>query len=141
MEDSNGNIGGADSQLANSIRVTAEGVESKFAYNSLLNINGVYKKSGFGLTTNYVSGSGTQIDPYVSEFWIDASRLKFTNSNQTGQTAPFTIDASGLTPQIKFNGVVNFSNIANTTGTGLLLTISYRYFAKQERLLSSAYRP
>ena len=118
LEDSNGNIGGADSQLANSIRVTAEGVESKFAYNSIVNINGVYKKSGFGLTTNYTSGNGTKANPYVSEFWIDASRLKFTNSNQTGQTAPFTIDASGANPQIKFNGVVNFSNVTNTTGTG-----------------------
>lgn len=118
LEDSNGNIGGADSQLANSIRVTAEGVESKFAYNSIVNINGVYKKSGFGLTTNYTSGNGTQANPYVSEFWIDASRLKFTNSNQTGQVAPFTIDASGVTPQITFNGVVNFSNVTNTTGTG-----------------------
>lgn len=115
LEDSNGNIGGADSELANSIRVTAEGVESKFAYNSLLNINGVYKKSGFGLTTNYVSGSGTQIDPYVSEFWIDASRLKFTNSNQTGSKAPFTIDASGSTPQITFNGIVSFSNVTGYT--------------------------
>ena len=118
LEDSNGNIGGADSELANSIRVTAEGVESKFAYNSLLNINGVYKKSGFGLTTNYISGAGTQANPYVSEFWIDASRLKFTNSNQTGQTAPFTIDASGATPQISFNGVVNFSNITNVPQLG-----------------------
>lgn len=118
LEDSNGNIGGADSQLANSIRVTAEGVESKFAYNSLLNINGVYKKSGFGLTTNYVSGSGTKVDPYVSEFWIDASRFKFTNSNVTGSVAPFTIDASGVNPQIKFNGVVNFSNITNVPQLG-----------------------
>lgn len=118
LEDSNGNIGGADSQLANSIRVTAEGVESKFAYNSIVNINGVYKKSGFGLTTNYTSGNGTQANPYVSEFWIDASRLKFTNSNQTGQTAPFTIDASGANPQIKFNGVVNFSNITNVPQLG-----------------------
>lgn len=118
LEDSNGNIGGADSQLANSIRVTAEGVESKFAYNSLLNINGVYKKSGFGLTTNYVSGSGTKVDPYVSEFWIDASRFKFTNSNVTGSVAPFTIDASGANPQIKFNGVVNFSNITNVPQLG-----------------------
>lgn len=118
LEDSNGNIGGADSQLANSIRVTAEGVESKFAYNSIVNINGVYKKSGFGLTTNYVSGSGTQIDPYVSEFWIDASRFKFTNSNVTGSVAPFTIDASGANPQIKFNGVVNFSNITNVPQLG-----------------------
>ena len=112
----------ADSTLENSLmtEISDEGarVESKFAYNSLLNINGIYKKSGFGLTTNYVSGSGTQIDPYVSEFWIDASRFKFTNSNVTGSVAPFTIDASGANPQIKFNGKVTFSNITNTTGTG-----------------------
>ena len=118
LEDSNGNIGGADSQLANSIRVTAEGVESKFAYNSIVNINGVYKKSGFGLTTNYTSGNGTKANPYVSEFWIDASRFKFTNSNVTGSVAPFTIDASGANPQITFNGKVTFSNVTNTTGTG-----------------------
>lgn len=115
LEDSNGNIGGADSELANSIRVTAEGVESKFAYNSLLNINGVYKKSGFGLTTNYISGAGTQANPYVSEFWIDASRFKFTNSNVTGSVAPFTIDASGSQPQITFNGKVTFGS--GQTGT------------------------
>ena len=118
LEDSNGNIGGADSELANSIRVTAEGVESKFAYNSIVNINGVYKKSGFGLTTNYTSGSGTQANPYVSEFWIDASRFKFTNSNVTGSVAPFTIDASGLTPQIEFNGVVSFNNITEVPQLG-----------------------
>ena len=118
LEDSNGNIGGADSELANSIRVTAEGVESKFAYNSIVNINGVYKKSGFGLTTNYVSGSGTQANPYVSEFWIDASRFKFTNSDVTGSVAPFTIDATGATPQISFNGIVNFSNITNVPQLG-----------------------
>ena len=119
LEDSNGVIGGADSQLANTIKVTAEGVESKFAYNSVVNINGIYKKSGFGLTTNYTSGSGTKANPYVSEFWIDASRLKFTNSNQTGQTAPFTIDATGTTPQITFNGVVAFSNVTGTSGLAL----------------------
>lgn len=113
LESSDGTIGGADSQLNNTIKVTAEGVESKFAYNSVVNINGIYKKSGFGLTTNYTSGAGTQANPYVSEFWIDASRLKFTNSNQTGQTAPFTIDATGATPQITFNGKVSFTNITD----------------------------
>lgn len=116
LEDSNGNIGGADSELANSIRVTAEGVESKFAYNSLLNINGVYKKSGFGLTTNYTSGNGTQANPYVSEFWIDASRFKFTNSNATGSVTPFSIDATGASPEIYFNGKVNFSNVVGAGG-------------------------
>ena len=114
LEASDGTIGGADSQLANTIRVTAEGIESKFAYNSVVNINGIYKKSGFGLTTNYTGGSGTAASPYVSEFWIDASRLKFTNSSMTGRTAPFTIDASGTTPQITFNGKVSFTNVTGT---------------------------
>lgn len=111
LEASDGTIGGADSQLANTIRVTAEGVESKWAYNSIVNINGVYRKSGFGLTANNFSGAGTQANPYTSEFWIDATKLRFTNSANTGRTAPFTIDASGATPQIKFNGVVEFSNV------------------------------
>lgn len=115
LEDSNGVIGGADSELNNTIKATAEGIESKFEYNSIVNINGVYKKSGFGLTTNYTSGSGTEANPYVSEFWIDASRLKFTNSNVTGQTAPFTIDASGTTPQVTFNGKVAFTNVTGYT--------------------------
>ena len=112
----------ADSTLENSLmtEISDEGarVESKFAYNSIIGINGVYKKSGFGLTTNYVSGSGTEIDPYVSEFWIDASRFKFTNSNVTGSVAPFTIDASGATPQIEFNGVVSFNNITEVPQLG-----------------------
>ena len=110
----------ADSTLENSLRteIGDEGarVESKFAYNSNVNINGVWKKSGFGLTANYVSGSGIKDDPYVSEFWIDASRLKFTNSNQTGQVSPFTIDATGVTPQVTFNGKVSFSNVSDTIG-------------------------
>lgn len=114
LEASDGTIGGADSQLANTIRVTAEGVESKWAYNSVVNINGVYRKSGFGLTTNNFSGNGTKANPYTSEFWIDATKLRFTNSANTGRTAPFTIDASGTTPKVKFNGVVEFSNVANT---------------------------
>ena len=119
LEDSNGVIGGADSQLNNTIKATAEGIESKFEYNSMVNINGVYKKSGFGLTTNYTSGNGTEANPYVSEFWIDVSRLKFTNSNVTGQVSPFTIDASGTTPQVQFNGVVAFSNVTGSENLAL----------------------
>lgn len=115
LEGNDGNFGSAGSQINNDIKVTAEGVESKWAYNSTVNINGVYKKSGFGLTTNYTSGRGTEVDPYVSEFWIDASRLKFTNSNKTGGTAPFTIDATGIQPQVTFNGKVTFGS--GQTGT------------------------
>lgn len=114
----NTTVGGHTTQLSTVDTRIANGVasvETKWAYNSTVNINGIYKKSGFGLSTNYTSGNGTQANPYVSEFWIDASRFKFTNSNQTGQVAPFTIDATGTTPNISFNGIVNFANtnIAN----------------------------
>ena len=115
LEASDGTIGGADSELANTIRVTAEGVESKFEYNSILNMNGTYYKSGFGLVTNATQGSGTEANPYNSEFWIDASKLKFTNSNKTGQASPFTIDASGAQPKVTFNGLVTFGS--GQTGT------------------------
>lgn len=108
----------ADSQVTNSLTTKIENdvasVESKWEYNSVVGINGVYKRSGFGLTTNYSGGSGTKVDPYTSEFWIDATKLKFTNSAATGRTAPFTIDASGATPQITFNGKVSFSNVTGT---------------------------
>lgn len=123
LEASDGTIGGADSQLANTIRVTAEGVESKWAYNSIVNINGVYRKSGFGLTANNFSGGGTKANPYTSEFWIDATKLRFTNSANTGRTAPFTIDASGTIPQVKFNGIVEFSNV-NGASEGLVSQIN-----------------
>jgi hypothetical protein len=112
----------ADSQVTNSlttkIKNDVASVESKWEYNSVVGINGVYKRSGFGLTTNYSGGSGTKVDPYTSEFWIDATKLKFTNSATTGRTAPFTIDASGVTPQITFNGKVSFSNVTNVPQLG-----------------------
>ena len=111
----------ANSTLENSLRTEiineSARVESKFAYNSNVNINGVWKKSGFGLSTNYISGNGTESNPYVSEFWINASKLKFTNDNVTGQVAPFTIDATGTTPEITFNGKVSFSNVSGAPGS------------------------
>ena len=84
------------------------GVESKWAYNSSLTINGTSYNSGFGLSNSAGTGAG-------SEFWIDASRLKFTNAAKTGSKAPFTIDASGSTPQVQFNGIVSFSNVTGYT--------------------------
>lgn len=119
LQNGTGTWATGDSNVTNSLTTTINNkvatVESKWAYNSVVGINGVYKKSGFGLTTNYTSGSGTEIDPYVSEFWIDASRMKFTNSAMTGSKAPFTIDASGATPEITFNGKVSFNNVTGYT--------------------------
>ena len=107
LEGSNGVIGSADSKVVNNVYVDNNGnSRSKFEYNSSLNIGGNTYNSGFGLSNSSGTGVG-------SEFWIDASKLKFTNSAKTGSKAPFTIDATGTTPQITFNGKVSFSNINN----------------------------
>ena len=108
---SDGKVGSADSQVANGIAVTNGVATSKWAYNSNLIVNGVSYVSGFGLSNSTGTGIG-------SEFWIDATKLKFTNSATTGRTAPFTIDASGTTPQITFNGKVSFSNVTNVPQLG-----------------------
>lgn len=109
LEGSDGTIGGADSQVANSIAIVGGVPTSKWQYNSALVVNGATYNSGFGLSNSAGTGIG-------SEFWIDASRFKFTNSAKTGSTAPFTIDASGATPQITFNGRVSFSNVSGAPG-------------------------
>lgn len=120
LNNGNGTWLDADNVVTQSLESSIEdgdaNVESKWEYNSVVGINGVYKKSGFGLTSNYTSGSGTESNPYTSEFWIDASRFKFTNSNQTGSISPFTIDDTGTAPQITFNGVVDFTS-TNSEGT------------------------
>lgn len=118
LEGSNGVIGSADSKVANNVYVDGNGnARSKFEYNSSVNIGGVAYNSGFGIATN-VNSPGYGIPSGDSEFWINASKFKFTNSNKTGQVAPFTIDATGTTPQITFNGKVSFSNVTNVPQLG-----------------------
>lgn len=86
-------------------------VENKFAYNSVVALNGIYHISGFGLATTGTSGSGTETNPIMdSEFWINAQRLKLTNSNG-GTATPFTIDISPTNPQLTFNGAVSFNKV------------------------------
>lgn len=105
---------GLENTLKAEISDEGKRVESKFAYNSSIGINGKFYKSGFGLSALTTSGgTGTEANPYNSEFWINAQKFKFTNDNMTGQVSPFTIDASGTTPQITFNGKVSFTNLTN----------------------------
>ena len=118
VDPNTGMIGGGQSELQNTITTTGDNVEAKFEYGSNIKIGGQYYNAGFGLKTTMTGGGGTIADPYNSEFWINAEKFKFTNNSMSGQATPFTIDASGATPQISFNGIVNFSNITNTTGTG-----------------------
>lgn len=89
-------------------------VESKFAYDSTLNINGNYYNSGFGLNSSLIDpGSGIPVGE--SEFWINADKFRFTNTGQTGTATPFSIDAGGAVPNVTFNGLVTFGN--SQTGT------------------------
>lgn len=118
LEDSLGNIGGADSQVANGVYINNGVPTSKFEYTSDLSKNGVHYKSGFGLKTLTTGGNGSAANPYDSEFWINAAKLKFTNDNVTGQVAPFAIDATGVTPQITFNGKVSFTNVTDVPQLG-----------------------
>lgn len=69
------------STLLNFVQATATSVEAKFAYNSVLNINGVYYNSGFGLTSSATSGGGTALNPYNSEFWIQADKFRVKGTN------------------------------------------------------------
>lgn len=87
-----------------------ESVENKFEYSSVVGVNGTHYQTGFGLVTTATGGDGTEGNPYDSEFWINAEKFKFTNTNLSGTVTPFTIDASGAAPQITFNGIVNFTN-------------------------------
>ena len=112
LEGSNGVIGSADSKVANNVYVDGNGnARSKFEYNSTVNVGGVAYNSGFGLSNSAGTGVG-------SEFWINADKFKFTNNAKSGSKAPFSIDASGSTPQVTFNGIVSFSNVSNTQGSG-----------------------
>lgn len=109
------------STLENTVSANDTGAQARFAYNSVIKLNANYYRSGFGLDSVATSGLGTEVDPYTSSFWINAEKFKFTNSAQSGQVAPFTIDASGVTPQVTFNGVVSFNNVSDapssTSGT------------------------
>lgn len=118
VDPNTGMIGGGQSELQNTITTTGDNVEAKFEYGSNIKIGGKYHNAGFGLKTTMTGGDGTIADPYNSEFWINAEKFKFTNNSVSGQATPFSIDATGLQPKITFNGIVNFSNIANTNGTG-----------------------
>jgi len=103
----------ADSELENSLRteISSEGarVESKFAYNSTLVLNGTSYSSGFGIATSLTSGSG--LPTGQSEFWIKADKFKLMSADGSKKSSysPFTVDS--VTGEINFNGKVSFNSI------------------------------
>lgn len=86
-------------------------VETKWAYNSVVNINGTSYSSGFGIATSLTSGSG--LPTGQSEFWIKADKFKLMSAdgNKKSSYSPFTVDS--VTGEINFNGKVTFSNVTN----------------------------
>ena len=109
-----------DTSVTNTVKAYADtvgvGVETKWAYNSTVNIGGVSYNSGFGLATSLTSGSG--LPTGASEFWIKADKFKLMSADGSKKSAysPFSVDTT--TGAITFNGKVTFSNVTNTTGTG-----------------------
>ena len=107
----NGELAIAISELETStntiITDTATNVQNAFTYDSDITIGDFHYSSGFGLNTSVTtSGDGSAGNAFDSEFWINAEKFKFTNSAQSGSVTAFSIDASGATPVIAFNGTV-----------------------------------
>ena len=98
-----------DTRIANGVA----SVETKWAYNSVVNINGASYQSGFGLATSLTSGSG--LPTGASEFWIKADKFKLMSADggKKSSYSPFSVDAT--TGDITFNGKVTFSNITGYT--------------------------
>lgn len=113
----------ADSELENSLRteISSEGarVESKFAYNSTLVLNGTSYNSGFGIATSLTSGSG--LPTGQSEFWIKADKFKLMSADGSKKSSysPFTVDS--VTGEINFNGKVTFSNVTGASSSANML--------------------
>ena len=109
-----------DTTVTNTVKAYADsvgaGVESKWAYNSIVNIGGVSYSSGFGIATSLTSGSG--LPTGQSEFWIKADKFKLMSADggKKSSYSPFTVDS--VTGEINFNGKVTFTNVTNTSGTG-----------------------
>lgn len=101
-----------DTRIANGVA----SVETKWAYNSIVNINGTPYSSGFGLATSLTSGSGLLTGQ--SEFWIKADKFKLMSADglKKSSYSPFTVDSA--TGEINFNGKVTFKNLTNVPQLG-----------------------
>lgn len=90
------------------VEATESYIRSAFKYNSEIRIGNRSYKSGFGLNTSYnLNGSGLEIDPYVSEFWIEAQRFRIVAPSADPQSGSFDYNKSVASPfEIKaINGV------------------------------------
>jgi len=109
-----------DTQVTNNLTAVIEDtkatIESQWKYNSNLTLDGITYSTGFGLATSLTTGS--ELPTGASEFWVKADKFKLMSAdgNRKSAYSPFTVDST--TGNITFNGVVSFSNISNTQGSG-----------------------
>lgn len=118
VESRYGELNSALAGLTIEVETGLANVSTMLSYDSLIKIGDDTYRSGFGLNADYRVPSLEEPGVYTSEFWVDATKLRFTNSEATGRSAPFTIDATGETPVVKFNGLVEFSNVSNVPQLG-----------------------
>ena len=119
LETTNTTVGGHATQLSTVDTRIANGVasvETKWAYNSTVKINGVSYSSGFGIATSLTSGSG--LPTGQSEFWIKADKFKLMSADglKKSSYSPFTVNST--TGEISFNGKVTFGNLTNVPQLG-----------------------
>ena len=88
--------------------VLGDYVNSGYSYTSTININGKEYESGFGLSVTG-NGSGTEADPYESQFWVNAEKFRVTDPNRTDGLPVFSI----VGDDVQFNGTVSFGNVMN----------------------------
>lgn len=91
-----GNEWGGYSSINDVINVTSDGlIQAAFQYDAeLISASGDYYKTGFGLIST--AGTGTELDPFTSEFWVQADKFKVVPAGSTPNPADpplFTVDA------------------------------------------------
>ena len=107
LKDTSGAYFGADSNIMTSTKAQSNGtVETAFTYSTNTKlIGGQSHNAGFGLKT--ISGAGTVVSPYESEFWVKADKFKIISASDANYK-PFSIDAS--TNTLMLDGTVTFKN-------------------------------
>ena len=123
----------ADSTLENTLRTEITDkttkVENKFAYGSTIGVNGKYYSSGFGITSSYNSGSGTETDPYDSEFWVNAKTFALSNGNDSIKPFEVKTYSDGSPAKVIFNGNVSINSLVDNNITANKVTVG-RYLGE-----------
>lgn len=103
-------------EVGSNVNILGDVINNSFKYSTTMSIAGKTYESGFGLKTTG-GGSGTTLQPYHSEFWIRADKLKMVAASQSAAAqSPFSVNAS--TGEITFNGKVSFNSVTDVPQLG-----------------------